>query len=636
MSIDFARIALSCALASSAWGCATARSTQAQRTGGPRAASPAGVDLRVDPCTDFHAYACGDWLARTPVPARGSVHVYDALHRGTHAAIAEILRAAQQRPDDPLGRYHRACMDVDGITRRGVRALQQLLRAIEGASDHSAIWRVVAGLHRAGVEVFAGLEFHPTYDRPDVVALWLWQSPYATNEDDLHALQDVGVVITDAELRAVHAVDRDLAEIAAPRGELRHTERRHHPIDLAGLAEHAPDIDWSSWRVAIGLSEHAPGNLAPDTYFAALGRTLARHDVETLRAYLRVRLLASYAADLRALHDREARAQLCIAAARRDLGAEIDRRYVEATPRTAEIEAAHEIFRRVSAGFGHRLDHARWLDETTRTRAHEKLAAVRVYIGAPPAEPNAIAFAIADDHIANVMAAREAELARGLHELGKPVVDRWSSTVSVASSSNARNRIVMPAAYIQPPHFDPSASVAAQYGAMGTTFGHEIVHLFDDQGRRFDAAGRLHPWWDDAAIERFEARAECVRAQYDEYVVAPGVHIDGRLTLGENLAELGGVQAAHVAFAGWAVEHGVSLDRAAADGCSTPDQDFFVAFARTQCSRWAADAREATMNVHPPGPIRINGTLANVPAFHEAFACEPGTPMHPNELCEVW
>jgi endothelin-converting enzyme/putative endopeptidase len=330
---------------------------------------------------------------------------------------------------------------------------------------------------------------------------------------------------------------------------------------------------------------------------------------------------------------------VCVASTEWALADTLGRAFYDRIAPQDGFALASEILGRDETAFTDGLAEAAWLDPETRARAIEKIDAVANKVGSPMPWPEIIDAQPGPDYLDNVLRFARAQGTRHFQKLEAPV-DRSEWLISVpyvnAYYHAKLNEVVFPAGILQLP-FYTSESLPLSFGAIGSVMGHELTHALDDEGRKFTADGRLEEWWTQTSIEEFDRRAECVVEEFGRHQIQPGLYVDGRLTLGENIADLGGIDLAHRAYLQWEVENG---EPERLDGIDELDsvQLLFVAFAQTWCTLVTPESERvlAVTDVHSPPKLRVNGPLRNLPAFHEAFDCEVGSGMHPETTCEVW
>ncbi|MCB9567681.1 MAG: M13 family metallopeptidase [Myxococcales bacterium] len=458
------------------------------------------------------------------------------------------------------------------------------------------------------------------------------------------------------EAAAVVALERSIAALGRPRSELRRPEAIYNRVGEAGLAALAPGLAWDAYFAALDLGTVGPAlNLTVPEHFAGLDRLLADAPIETLRAYLRWHLLHANAAHLGAplvaadfelqraltgLRELPPRAERCTNLANNGgLGEHLGMSFVRRIFPPASKALAETLIAAIEAAFDAGLSELEWMDPLTRGRAHEKTAALRNKVGYPERYRDLHEVTIDDGHHLENVAALQAFVGRRhAGEIGGPVDRReWEMPPAEVNAyySPTFNEMVFPAGILQPPYFSASWPMAMNFGGIGMVIGHELTHGFDDEGRQFDAKGALREWWEPVAAERFGERAKCIEDAYSAIEVLPGVKVNGALTLGENIADFGGVKLASAGYRRWVAAHGPEprlLDEL------SNEQLLYVAFAQGWCSLSSPEITRllAVVDPHSPPELRVNVPLAHHPGFAEAFACAPGTPMRAPAICEIW
>jgi endothelin-converting enzyme/putative endopeptidase len=653
------------------------------------AIDPAVLDPAVRPCEDFYAYACGGWLKRTAIPpdkpawSRGFSELAERnLERLRE--IAERAAAGEGPPEDrhasKVGDVWAACMDEAAIERRGLADLHAAWARMDGVTDLPSLAREVGRLHATGVTPL--FEITSGQDAKDATAvigeivqagLGLPDRDYYLKEDPASfelqrayreyvaaMLRRAGLAPAEAasDAHAIYHLERAMAEAHWSRVEMRDPLRTYNRVDRAGLEQAMPRFAWTEYLAELGHPGLRAFSITTPRFLARLDELLGATPLATWRAYLKWKLLAAMAA-VRALpqafpderfafqsrhftgaKEQEARWKHCVRFTDGALGEALGQAYVRRWFGEEGKEQTRRLVAEIEGAMGRTLDALDWMDAPTKARAREKLARVHNKIGYPDSWRNYDALRTdRASFFRTALAANAFEVHRTLDKIGKPV-DRgeWEMSPPTVNAyyHPALNEMVFPAGILQPPFFVRGGPDAVNYGAIGMVVGHELTHGFDDQGRRFDAAGNLVDWWTPAVAKEFERRAACVVRQYDGYVAVDDVRLNGKLTLGENIADLGGVKLAFAAYQ--ASRRGRPPEPAVAG--FTPEQAFFVGYAQSWCTAIRPEyARlHARTDPHSPPEWRVNGVLQGSLPFRAAFGCGEGDRMvrAPADRCEVW
>jgi endothelin-converting enzyme/putative endopeptidase len=649
----------------------------------------AALDRGVSACDDFFQFACGGWLAKTEIPADRSYwhRGFTELAERNERQLRRILEAAAEGRTDPadrfgdkLGAYWASCMDEAGIEARGLADLRAAWARIDATKDRDALATELARLHASGVQ--APFPLYADQDAKDAteVVLTVAQGGLSLPDRDFYLLDDgknpeirrdhaahlrrmlglagVPPAQAEADARAVEQIERALAETHWTQTETREPSRLYNRVDRAGLEKLAPAIPWGRVFEGLGHPALAAVNVTTPCFVARVGRLFEEAPLDAWRAYLRWHLLAAMA-EARALpkafveerfrftsraftgaKELRRRWKHCVAATDEALGFALGQAYVRLHFGPEGKDRTTRLVGEIQKAMERDVERLPWMDEATKAGAREKIAALVNKVGYPDTWRDYSPMEVTrDSFFANVLAAARFETDRQLDKVGKPL-DRgewFMSPPTVNAYYNpAMNEMVFPAGILQPPFFNPAAPEPVNYGAIGMVVGHELTHGFDDQGRKYDAKGNLADWWTPAVAAEFDRRASCVARQYAAYESVPGVKLNGELTLGENIADLGGLKLSFAAMQ--AARQGREGEREVSG--FTPAQQFFVGFAQSWCAKYREEELRlrAVTDRHSPARFRVNGPLANLPEFAEAFRCAEGTPMvrAAASRCEVW
>jgi len=645
---------------------------------------PAAMDRAVDPCVDFYAYSCGGWQRRNPIPAdQPGWSVFAKAATENLQFLWGLLEDAFRKPDAQrspaertIGDAFASCMDEAAVDEAGARPLASDLAAIDGLRSKKAMAALVGRLHLSvdGGMLFGFASSSSLEDAEQVVA-WLDAGGLGLPDRDLYLQEDArSASVRQAYLAHVERMLRlsgqpgaaassgaatvmrmetALAKASLTRVERRDPRKTWHPTTWAELQRAAPSFRWEDYRVATGSPKLPWLNVTQPAFLAELQRLLASERLPAWKIYLRWHLVrgrapwlsrpfqeerfAFFEATLRGTKEIAPRWKRCVRWVDERLGEALGQAFVARVFPPAVKADAEQMVKRVQEAMARRIDALPWMQPATRQAAHAKLASVRNKIGYPERWRDYGGLAIRrGDFAGNVTRADAFETRRQLAKIGKPL-DRaeWSMTPPTVNAyyDPSLNDINFPAGVLLPPLWDPRIDLAPGYGNTGGTVGHELIHGFDDEGRRFDAQGRLADWWTEADAREFEKRAQCIVDQYAQYPVVDDVKVNSRLTLGEDLADLAGLL---LAWDAWkAATAGQAL--APSDGL-TPEQRFFVGNAQWACANERPeDLRlRALTDAHSPPRWRVNGLMANVPEFAAAFACRAGQPMVRDPVCRVW
>jgi putative endopeptidase len=646
----------------------------------------AELDTRTSPCSDFYGYVNGRWQETALIPNdRSSWGTFSIVDKNNEAILLQALADAMKSPP-PTGSdarkavdYFASGMDVEAIEAAGLEPVRPLLARANAVDDTESLAGALGAFHarhiRAGfqftvradakdsnrylaqlVQGGLGLPDRDYYFRDDAKSKEQ-RSAYVQHVARLFQLAGDDAKDAQAHAQVVLALETKLAGASMTNVERRDPERTYNPMSIAKLEALAPGFPWRPYLAALGAAKVEEVNVAQPAFFQAFAKLARERDAPDWRTYLRWQVLHATAPVLpRAFVDadfdfyqRELRGRRAYPERNGHVLEVIGGHYGEepmaqavaqlfvarAFPPAAK-QRAEELVRNVKAALATRLRSIDWMSDATRTRALEKLAAMRTKIGYPDhwrdygdAKVGSQPFAT------NWLRANEFEMRRLIGHLARPVDrDEWWMAPHIVNAyySSELNEIVFPAGILQPPFFDAAADDALNYGAIGSVIGHEITHGFDDRGRRFDAHGNLRDWWTEADTNGYLMRAKRLEDQYAGFEGVDGIHVNGKLTLGENIADVGGLKIAYLAL-----QHALEgTERKEIDGL-TPEQRFFVAFAR----EWRTAYRPAYERLllqtdqHSPAHFRVRGALAHMPEFASAFSCEPAKTLAA-QPADIW
>ncbi|HEY0946121.1 MAG TPA: M13 family metallopeptidase [Opitutaceae bacterium] len=642
------------------------------------------MDTSADPRADFYQFAAGGWLKRTPIPAdKSRWGGFDELQQRNWWNIRAILEEAAAHPGQPgtdrqrVGDLFAAALDGAAIDARGAAPVRPLLAAIDTASSVDELMRLVAGSHLGLGSPLFGIAVYADQKNSAVNALYLRQGglslpsrdyyfadQFAKQRDALREhiaalFQLAGDTAAEAQRKAgvIFDIERTLAENSKTPTELRDRLANYHKFTVAEVKQKWPELQLAAYFEALGLPPAATELIVGQPeFFDALAPLIATRPLGDWQVYVQWHVLAASAPYLSAPFETERfrftgttlsgtpamepRWQRAAQVIDGTIGEALGRLYVEKHFPPAVKARLMEMIGNIEAVVRDRLATVEWMTPATREKALAKFAAFRARIGYPDTWQDYSAVVIKrDDYYGSVVRALADDSRRDLAKIGRPVdKGEFSLTPQTVNAyyTPTANQIVFLAGILQPPFFDPELDDAVNYGAIGAVIGHEITHGFDDQGRRTDPAGNLVDWWTPADDAEFKRRAQMIIDQYNGYEALPGVFVNGQLTLGENIADLGGVTMAYEAF-----QRSLEGKPAPAkiDGF-TAEQRFFLSWAQQWRTRYRneAMARQVATNPHAPGNFRAVGPLVNFEPFFAAFGIKEGDPMWraPEKRAKIW
>jgi endothelin-converting enzyme/putative endopeptidase len=637
------------------------------------------VDKAADPCTDFYQYACGTWMKTHPIPPdRSAWDPYYELQEKNAAIVRGILEANPKNAADEQKKvttYYAACMDEAAIEKKGMAPLGAELERIAAVKTPADAIAALGNVHTLGADaLFAFTVAQDAKDSEHEIAT-IDFGPLGMTDRDYYLKDDAESKRLRGEYRAhvkrmleygglpaeaaqagadvVLQIESELARVRPTREQRRDPTSMYHKLTRAQLDELTPGWQWQKYFPAIGAPSIAEVNVTwPDALRAAiqlwLGLTLSEQQaylrwlvVHELTAASPARVVEEnfhfYGTTLRGTKEIKPRWKRCASLTNEALGEAIGKVFVTQQFPASQKERVLAQIHAIQAALREDMATLPWMSDATRQQALSKLDAHRIKVGYPDHGRDYGRLEVrSGDAIGNLIRANRFEFARQVAKLGKPVDrDEWFSLPQDVDGyqSDGLVEIVFTAGILQPPFFDSAMDDAVNFGAIGRSMGHELTHAFDDNGRKFDAHGNLRDWWTPEDAARFQERAQCVVDEYSRFVVVDDKKLNGKLTLGENLADNGGTRLAYSALEKL-LEH---KPRTPIDGM-TPEQRFFLAFARTQCVNVAdKTARNRLLtDPHSPGRFRVNGTLKNMLEFQKAFSCKAGDAMVSAQPCRVW
>jgi endothelin-converting enzyme/putative endopeptidase len=638
------------------------------------------MDRGVDPCVDFFRYSCGGWIKSNPIPPdQSSWDTYSKMQDENRSRLRQILEAAAapEAKRDPatqkIGDYYSSCTDEKAIEAKGAAPLAPDLDRIAGLASKAEMAEVAAALvddnvlfrfdstqdFRDANQVIAeadqgglGLPDRDYYVKDDQKSVDLRQG-YVKHVEKMFELLGDPPDVAAAESQTVMRIETALAKGSMTRVERREPKNLDHKMSRAELEKISPDFSWQVYFAKVGLPSLGSLNVASPGFFKALNQELERESLADWRVYLRWHLVhadapflsaaflnenfAFYGKTLRGQQELQPRWKRCTEYVDEDLGEALGQVYVEKYFPPQAKQQALKMVKEIDAAMARDIDALPWMSAATKQQALVKLHGMANKIGYPDKWRDYSKLEIVrGDELGNVERARKFEFARQLGKIGKPL-DRgeWDMTPPTVNAyyNPQMNDINFPAGVLQPPAFDPASDAAPNYGDTGGTIGHELTHGFDDEGRQFDAQGNLRDWWTADDGKEFVKRASCISEQYSTYTIVDDIKINGKLTLGEDTADLGGLILAYLAWK----EDTLGQNLEPLDGL-TPAQRFFVGYGQSWCGETRDETKRlrATVDPHSPEKYRTNGVVSNMPEFQQAFHCPAGSPMVNQNRCRVW
>ncbi|MCW8471088.1 M13 family metallopeptidase [Fluoribacter gormanii] len=640
------------------------------------------LDTKISPSKDFYAYAVGNWQKDNPIPpdysSWGSFNlINEKVQNIIHQMLIDAAKNTKAKPgsiEQKVGDFYYSGMDETSINQLGIKPLQPEFDRIDHLKNLTDLQNEIAHLHQIGVDAFFNFGSMQDFKNSEEMIAAAMQGGLGLPDRDYYLKDDAKFkqirtayinhiakmfeLLGDspdkaaAEASTVMKLETQMAKASMSQIEQRDPHAIYHIMDRSQLAQVTPDFSWPAYFSAMGQAQIKSINLAMPEYFKDMNKQLRTVSLDDWKTYLRWHLIDAFASYLsKPFVDQNfkmvsvltgaekilPRWKRVVATENGALGFAIGKMYVERYFSPEDKKQALDILKNIRAVLQEDISTLPWMTPATREAALKKLSMMEERVGYPSKWRDYSKLLInRGPYVLNVIRANEFLTNRDLNKIGKPI-DRteWVMTPQTINAyyDPSMNNLNIPAGILQSPFFDPNAPAALNYGAIGFVMGHEMTHGFDDQGAQFDGHGNLKNWWTPSDLEKFKTATQCIVNQFSQYVVDENLHVQGKLVVGEAAADLGGITLAYRAF-----KHSDAYKNAPTIGGLTPDQQFFIATAHV----WAMNIRpqqlrnQVTTDPHPPAQYRVNGSLANIPQFQEAFHIPNDSPMVNKNRCVIW
>jgi endothelin-converting enzyme/putative endopeptidase len=642
------------------------------------------MDLTADPCVDFYQYTCGGWMTHNPIPGdQAAWSVYGKLAQDNQRFLWGVLddlakkTSGRTAPQQKIGDYFAACMDETAIEKLGAKPLKPLLDEIAAIKNKKQLAALLGREHLTQATGGLLFDFGSDQDFADssqVIAfaaaggLGLPDRDYYTKDDAksgeirtkylAHVAKMLQLLgdkpeIAEKEAASIMQIETALARASLTRVEQRDPHNLFHKMDLKGVQALTPDFDWDTYLKTVGIAGVNTFNVTEPKFYQEVAKQIESNSLADLKTYLRWHIASAnapylsknfveenfdfFSHTLRGVKEIQPRWKRCVRLVDRQLGEALGQEFVNRAFGEATKKSTLTLTKQIEQAMEEDINQLTWMGPETKKQALEKLHSVVNKIGYPDKWRDYSSVEVKrNDFLGNVHRGTTFEAKRQLAKIGKPL-DRgeWGMTPPTVNAyyNGQMNDINFPAGVLQPPLYDPKMDDAPNYGNTGGTIGHELTHGFDDEGRQFDAKGNLRDWWTKEDGAEFEKRAQCIVDQYATYTIVDDIKINSKLTEGEDVADLGGLVLAYMAWKSATKDQHLEPR----DGF-TPDQRFFIGYAQWACENQRPENQRANAitDPHSPGKYRVNGLMVNMPEFQEAFKCKAGTPMVRENRCRVW
>lgn len=642
------------------------------------------MDRQVDPCEDFYQYSCGGWKKNNPIPSDQSRwSVYGKLYSENQRFLWGILndlsadkkgKTAQQKQ---LGDYFAACMDEQTIDKLGASPLQKILNLINSLKDKKNLPALLGHIHLTvnNGDSFFGFTSNQNFADSSQVIAFAFAGGLSLPDRDYYLKQDkkskelrtqyvnhvqqmfqlLGANSDESyqQAKTVLTMETQLAKASLSKVDSRDPYKLFHLLDVNKLQELTPNFNWLAYFHALNINDIKQINVTEPAFYKAFDEMLNTQKLDDIKSYLRwhvTHAMSPYLSNgfvnenfnffrkiLRGVPQQKPRWKRCVALVDNQLGEALGQEFVKRTFSPELKKSTQKMTKQIEKAMQERINQLDWMSAATKIKALEKLHAIVNKIGYPDHWRDYSSIKIDRKmFFENVIKGNAFESHRQLAKIGKPL-DRgeWGMTPPTVNAyyNPQMNDINFPAGVLQPPLYDAKIDDAPNYGNTGGTIGHELTHAFDDQGRQFDAQGNLKDWWVKDDAQAFDDRAQCIVDQYAQYTIIDDIKINSKLTLGEDIADLGGL------ILGWVAWQAQTADKTLKDREGlTPAQRFFVGYSQWACSNSRPEQLRinALTNPHSPSKYRVNGLMVNLPQFQKAFSCKAGQAMVKSKRCKVW
>jgi len=644
------------------------------------------MDTSVDPCTDFYKYACGNWAKQYPIPAdspwSGQGYNLDQYNRQVLHIILDKAAAAnapEGSNTQKVGDFYATCLDEAATDAKGLAPYQPELERIAALKSKDDLAPLLAYYQLIGVNAFISFGKQQDFQDASHNIAYISQGGLDLERDyflrtgakDIEIRQQFEKHIANtlkligesdaqaaADAAAIVKLETALAKVSLDVTTLRDPKQVYQWMPVGDLTKLTPSINWTAFLAATGAPAITHLNIGQPDFMVGLNTILTHTDLATVQAYLRWELINSLSGTLSpkaldeehfdfdgrklaGIQQQEPRWKRCSAVVDRSVGEALGQSYVEMQFPPSSKASTLDMVKSIEVSMDKDIDTLDWMAPATKVQAKEKLHLVANKIGYPNKWRDYSKLKVVrGDAFGNALRAREFEARRQIAEINQPVNrDEWDMTPSTVNAyyDPSMNDINFPAGILQSPYYSPDQGDALNFGSIGAVMGHELTHGFDDEGRQFDGHGNLRDWWTKEDAAKFQEKADCFVNEYSQFQAAPDTKVNGKLTLGENSADNGGLRLAYMSFLARAAAAQQDIN-AKTDAGYTLDQQFFVGYAQSWCSVWSPELERlvATTDPHAPDHFRVIGVLSNSPEFAKAFSCKAGSKMIATKVCRVW